>query len=102
MHHSQHSNHNQTLPPGQYMYSKQFPETMKQLSPIYTVPAEPVFLDHLLMNIGKTVQIKTRDESLEGLLTGVAIDHLQLTVGNLNYHIRLQQIIYFIGKPSFL
>jgi len=99
MHNFPNGNHQQALPPGQYMYSKQFPQIMQQLSPTYTVPAEPVFLDHLLMNIGKTIQIKTIDESLEGILTGVAIDHLQLTVGDLNYHIRLAHIIYFIGKP---
>ena len=94
-----HQNHKFALPPGQYKYSNHFPDIMQQLSPAYTVATEPVFLDHLLMNIGKTIRVVTIGESLEGKLTGVAIDHIQLTIGNENYHIRLQHIIYFTGKP---
>ncbi|MEC0275426.1 DUF2642 domain-containing protein [Peribacillus frigoritolerans] len=72
---------------------------MKILSPTYTIPTEPVFLDHLLMNLEKTIIVGTTNGTLEGKLTGVAIDHIQLTVGNLNYHIRFQHIIYYTGKP---
>ncbi|TDL91657.1 DUF2642 domain-containing protein [Vibrio vulnificus] len=35
-------------------------------------------------------------ESLKGILTGVAIDHLQLSIGELKYHIRYPQINHFI------
>jgi hypothetical protein len=99
MQHFQHSHYASVLPPGKYKYSKFFPFMMQQLSPTYTISTEPVFLDHLLMNIGRTIRVVTTNESLEGKLTGVAIDHLQLTVGDVNYHIRLQHVSYFIGKP---
>ncbi|QGQ45995.1 DUF2642 domain-containing protein [Metabacillus sediminilitoris] len=95
----QNTNYNSLLTPGQYMFSNYFPTIMKQLSPTYSISAEPVFLDHLLMNLGKTIRVVTINDSLEGTLTGVAIDYIQLTVGDFNYHIRFQHITYFIGKP---
>ena len=99
MHQFPNTNYNSVLPPGKYKYSKDFPAMMNQLSPVYTVPAEPVFLDNLLMNVGKTIRVVTINGTIEGKLTGAAIDHIQLTVGNVNYHIRIQHISYFIGKP---
>lgn len=84
------------LPPGHYAYTSNFPQTMKTLSPTFTIPTEPVFFDHLMMNLGKTITIVTMKESLKGKLTGVAIDHLQLSIGDLKYHIRYPQITYFI------
>lgn len=68
---------------------------MKTLSPTYTIPTEPVFFDHL-SNLGKTITIVTMKESLKGKISGVAIDHLQLSIGDLKYHIRYPQITYFI------
>ncbi|WP_081092314.1 DUF2642 domain-containing protein [Peribacillus simplex] len=87
------------LPPGHYAYSSGFPTMMKNVSPTYTIPTEPVFLDHLLMNLEKTIVVATTMGALEGKLTGVAIDHIQLTIGNINYHIRHQHIVYYTGKP---
>ncbi|MCY9141750.1 YuzF family protein [Peribacillus frigoritolerans] len=49
-----------------------------------------------MMNLGKTITIVTMKESFKGKLTGVAIDHLQLSIGDLKYHIRYPQITYFI------
>lgn len=72
----QNTNYKSLLPPGQYMYSNYFPTIMKQLSPAYYIPTEPGFLDHLLMNLGKTIRVVIINDSLEGKLTGVAIDHL--------------------------
>ncbi|MBO0997561.1 DUF2642 domain-containing protein [Bacillus sp. SD075] len=89
----------ETLPPGQYAYTSGFPAMMRNLSPTYTIPTEPVFLDHLLMNLEKTIIVVTTNGTLEGKLTGVAIDHIQLTVRNLNHHIRYQHIVYYSGKP---
>ncbi|WP_285767397.1 DUF2642 domain-containing protein [Peribacillus sp. SI8-4] len=94
-----HDSYREILPPGQYAYSSGFPAMMKNLSPTYTIAAEPVFLDHLLMNVEKTIVVATTIGPLEGKLTGVAIDHIQLTVGNVNHHIRYQHIVYYTGKP---
>ncbi|MGM0888583.1 MAG: hypothetical protein ACQEW5_16785 [Bacillota bacterium] len=40
-------NQDNVLPPGHYAYTNNFPQTMKTLSPTYTIPTEPVFFDHL-------------------------------------------------------
>lgn len=92
-------NRQTSLPPGHYKFSNKFPSMIQQLSPKYFITTEPVFLDYLLMNVGKSIRVVTTNGSLDGKLSGVAIDHLQLTVNGLNYHIRFQHIIYFIGKP---
>ncbi len=92
-------NQTESVPPGQYKYSNNLPVIMNQLSPNSTLSTEPVFLDHLLMNIGRKIKVVTINEKLEGILTGVAIDHIQLTIDHLNYHIRFQHITYFVGKP---
>ena len=86
---------NSLFPPGQYSYSNTFPSIMKSLSPSYTIQAEPVFLDHLLMHMGEHIHVATVNDSLEGTLTGVAIDHLQLTMDGISYHIRYPHVTYF-------
>ena len=48
-------NQDTVIPPGHYAYTNNFPQTMKTLSPTYTIPTESVFFDHLLMNSGKTI-----------------------------------------------
>ncbi|WP_437832180.1 DUF2642 domain-containing protein [Niallia taxi] len=72
---------------------------IQQLSPSYTVSTEPVFFDHLLMIIEKNIRIVTTNGTFDGILSGVAIDHIQLTVGEAHYHIRIPHIVYFVGKP---
>jgi len=91
------SNHLQktVLPPGQYLYSPSFPAIMQSLSPVYTVSAEPVFMDHLLMHSGKIIQVSTTGGLLKGKLTGVAVDHIQLTIEGVHHHIRYAHIISF-------
>ncbi|PMC36671.1 hypothetical protein CJ195_14675 [Bacillus sp. UMB0899] len=94
-------NHNPVLPPGKYVYSSNFPVMMKQLSPTYNVPTEPVFMEHLLMQMEKKIRVVTiHGQQLDGVVTGVAIDHLQLTIGDSNYHIRFPNIIYFITPKT--
>lgn len=39
---------------------------MKTLSPTYTIPTEPVFFDHLMMNLGKTITIVTNEGIIKG------------------------------------
>ncbi|WP_375088487.1 hypothetical protein [Peribacillus sp. RS7] len=68
---------------------------MKSSSPTYTIPTEPVFFDHLLMNLGKTITAVPINESLKGKLTGVA-NHQQLSIGDLKHHIGFPQVSYFI------
>jgi cation diffusion facilitator CzcD-associated flavoprotein CzcO len=83
------------LPPGYYLYTSQLPVMMKNISPIYTIPTEPVFLDHLLMHMGQRIHVETVTGGLQGVLTGAAVDHLQLTVDGVHFHIRYQHMIYF-------
>ncbi|WP_459965549.1 DUF2642 domain-containing protein [Paenibacillus sp. JCM 10914] len=61
---------------------------------------EPVFMDHLLRHKGQKVMIDTTAGKLEGILTGVVVDHCQLTIGeNKALHIRFAEIVYFEGGP---
>lgn len=82
--------------PFHYTFSKQFPDIMKQLSPAYTVSAEPVFLDYLL---DKNLRVIITMGALDEVWSGVAIDHIPLTAGDAHYHIRYPHIVYFVGKP---
>lgn len=84
-----------SLPPGDYVYSHQFVQNMNAMSPNYSIIIEPVFFDHLMMHKNKRIKVVTLNETLEGILTGIAIDHLQLTINGENYHIRYQHITYF-------
>lgn len=83
------------LPPGQYKYTQQLPMMMNDVSPSYNIPTEPVFLNHLLMHLNKKVRIVTIVATLEGVVSGVAIDHVQLTIDGVNYHVRFDNIVYF-------
>jgi putative effector of murein hydrolase len=83
------------LPPGYYFYSNQFPAMMSTLSPTYTIVAVPVFMNHLMQQNGKNITVVTVNGTLEGLLSGIAVDHLQLTVNGVNHHIRYPHIVYF-------
>lgn len=77
------------------MYSNLLPHTMMTTSPAYTIKMEPIFFDHLLLHLNKKVKVVLVNGSLEGMLTGVAIDHLQLTIDGENYHVRYPQVVYF-------
>ncbi|MGE7828464.1 DUF2642 domain-containing protein [Paenibacillus sp. NPDC093718] len=66
----------------------------------YTALVEPVFIEHLLRHKGAKVVIMTTAGKVDGILSGVAVDHLQLTVGdNKALHIRLAEVVYFEGVP---
>jgi hypothetical protein len=79
------------------MYSNLLPHTMITTSPAYTIKMEPIFFDHLLLHLNKNKKIRVVlvNGSLEGMLTGVAIDHLQLTIDGENYHVRYPQVVDF-------
>ncbi|MCI3923672.1 YuzF family protein [Paenibacillus sp. TRM 82003] len=68
---------------------------MNAIAPTYVTKAEPVFLDHLLMQVDQEIAVQTVRETLKGRLAGVAIDHLQLNVNGVPHHIRLEHVVYF-------
>lgn len=66
----------------------------------YIALVEPMFMDHLLKHKGAKITVVTTAGKVEGILSGVAADHIQLTVGdNKALHIRLAQVVYFEGVP---
>lgn len=79
-------------------------------SPIYPVPSvpqptqyitllDPVFVDHLSRHEGQRIVVVTTAGKLEGVLTGVAVDHIQLSIDEKALHIRIAQIVHFEGLP---
>lgn len=87
--------HHTELPPGYYIHSEQLPHTIKATNPTYWVSFEPIFFDHLMLHLNKKIKVKTVNETLVGVLTGVAIDHFQLTIDGVDYHIRNEHTIHF-------
>ncbi|MRH42749.1 DUF2642 domain-containing protein [Aquibacillus halophilus] len=85
----------ESLPPGVYVYTSELPEMMEKNQPSYSINLEPVWLNHLLMHLNKDLQVVTVSGTLEGKLTGAAVDHLQLTVQGIDYHIRYPHVVYF-------
>jgi hypothetical protein len=83
------------IPPGYYMYSNQLIKTMNITQPNYWVRFEPIFFHHLMLHLNKKLIVKTINETLEGILNGVAVDHLQLNINNVDYHIRIEHVIHF-------
>ncbi|MCP8615399.1 DUF2642 domain-containing protein [Salirhabdus salicampi] len=90
-----HTHNTGLLPPGYYMHSPNLKNTMKSTNPSYHIDLEPVFHEHLMLHLNQRVQVATINEKLTGKLSGVAIDHLQLTVDGVDYHIRFEHVIYF-------
>ena len=78
-----------------HLNSDQLPMMQLTLTPHHMINAEPVFLEHLLVRLGKTIQIVTFNGTMEGVLTGVSKDHLQLSIGEEYHHIRFKQVIYY-------
>lgn len=66
----------------------------------YVTFVEPTFMEHLLKHKGTKMTVVTTAGKVEGILSGIAADHIQLTVGdNKALHIRLAQVVYFEGVP---
>lgn len=93
--HFPHLHNHGVLPPGYYIHSGQLLNTMTVTQPNYYIKLEPIYFDHLMLHLNKRIQVSTINEKLTGVLTGVAVDHLQLTVEGVNYHIRFENITYF-------
>ncbi|MZP30435.1 DUF2642 domain-containing protein [Heliobacterium undosum] len=76
-------------------------------TPIYTASAvpqpsqyvsliDPVFIDHVTRHMGQQMTVMTTAGKLEGVLTGVAVDHIQLNIDkDKALHVRIAQIVYF-------
>ncbi|SDJ82044.1 DUF2642 domain-containing protein [Sediminibacillus albus] len=66
----------------------------------YTSPFEPVYVDHLSRHQGKQISVVTTAGTVEGILSGVAVDHIQLNLSETRaVHVRIAQIVYFEGLP---
>ncbi|CAM4463491.1 DUF2642 domain-containing protein [Paenibacillus tarimensis] len=65
----------------------------------YGLSYEPVFVDHLSRHTGQRIGVVTIAGRVEGILSGVAVDHIQLDVGGKALHMRIAQLVYFEGLP---
>ncbi|PZD94450.1 hypothetical protein DNH61_18845 [Paenibacillus sambharensis] len=65
----------------------------------YGLSYEPVFVDHLSRHTGQQIGVVTTAGRVEGILSGVAVDHIQLNAGGKALHMRIAQIVYFEGLP---
>jgi hypothetical protein len=66
----------------------------------YVTPLDPVYVDHLSRHKDQYMVVMTTAGKVEGVLTGVAVDHIQLNVSEEKaVHIRISQIVYFEGFP---
>lgn len=92
----------------QPQYVNQMPALHTPIFPIpdvpqpnhYTTPLDPVFVDHSGKHHGHSIAVMTTAGKVEGNLTGVAVDHIQLeTSDGKALHIRIAQIVYFDGLP---
>ncbi|WP_223292236.1 DUF2642 domain-containing protein [Salipaludibacillus neizhouensis] len=66
----------------------------------YVTPLDPVFVDHLSRHENEQIIVTTTAGKIEGVLTGVAVDHIQLNLSDDKaVHIRVSQIVSFEGFP---
>lgn len=65
----------------------------------YVTLVEPTFIEHLMKHKGKKIVVTTTAGKLEGILSGIAVDHLQLTLDGKAAHVRIAQTVYFEGMP---
>ncbi|MFD2680333.1 DUF2642 domain-containing protein [Bacillus seohaeanensis] len=89
-------------------YVNQLPAPATPISPVpsipqptqYVTPLDSVYVDHLSRHQGQHMVVMTTAGKVEGVLTGVAVDHIQLNVSEEKaVHIRISQIVYFEGFP---
>jgi len=89
-------------------YVNQMPVSYTPILPVAAVPQsaeyvsslEPVYIDHLSRHKGQHLVVMTTAGKVEGTLTGVAVDHIQLDVEEGKaLHIRIAQIVFFEGMP---
>lgn len=66
----------------------------------YVTPLDPVYVDHLSRHENQHIVVMTTAGKVEGVLTGVAVDHIQLNISEEKaVHIRISEIVFFEGFP---
>jgi hypothetical protein len=89
-------------------YVNQMPVTYSPVYPIpvvpqpsqYVTPLDPVYIDHLSRHKGQKITVMTTAGKLEGVLTGIAVDHIQVSISEERaLHIRIAEIVFFEGFP---
>ncbi|MGG6310341.1 DUF2642 domain-containing protein [Paenibacillus macerans] len=80
-------------------FSTIFPVPMVPQPNQYVTRLDPVFVDHLSRHKGRPISLMTTAGKLEGILSGIAIDHVQLSMDHKAIHVRIAQIVYFEGLP---
>ncbi|KAB8134697.1 DUF2642 domain-containing protein [Gracilibacillus oryzae] len=66
----------------------------------YVTFIDPVFVDHLSRHKNQPITVTTIMDKVEGILTGIAVDHIQINISeDRAVHIRIAQIVSFEGKP---
>lgn len=92
----------------QPIYANQMPVSYSPIYPVqsvpqptqYVTPLEPVYIDHLSRHESQHIVVITTAGKFEGVLTGVAVDHIQLNITEEKaVHIRIAQIVSFEGFP---
>ncbi|WP_110926858.1 DUF2642 domain-containing protein [Bacillus massiliglaciei] len=93
------------LPVDQPSYLNQTPVHHTPIYPIEGVPQpnqyitqlDPVFVQHLSRHQGQKMAVMTTVGRIEGILAGVAVDHIQINLEDRSLHIRIPHIVYFEG-----
>jgi hypothetical protein len=66
----------------------------------YVTPLDPVYVDHLSRHKGQHIVVMTTAGKVEGVLAGVAVDHIQINISKEKaIHIRIAQMVFFEGFP---
>ncbi|QJC51276.1 DUF2642 domain-containing protein [Paenibacillus albicereus] len=63
----------------------------------YVTSLDPVFVQHISRHQGQPIAVETTCGRIEGLLAGVAVDHIQINRDDRSMHIRIAHIVYFEG-----
>lgn len=63
----------------------------------YVTHLDPVFIQHISRHQGQRLCLMTTVGRIEGILAGVAVDHIQINLEDRSLHIRIAQIVYFEG-----
>ncbi|ANE48827.1 hypothetical protein SY83_09835 [Paenibacillus swuensis] len=64
---------------------------------VYVTDLDPVFVQHMSRHQGQPFAVMTTVGRIEGILAGVAVDHIQINLDDRSVHIRIAQIVYFEG-----
>ncbi|WP_184403477.1 DUF2642 domain-containing protein [Geomicrobium halophilum] len=85
----------------QVLYSPIFPVPAVPQPTFYVTSLDPVFVDHLSRHTDMEIMVETTSgKVVEGLLTAVAVDHIQININeDRAIHLRISEIVFFEGFP---